>query len=217
MSRSSHAPHAGHCQARTYSGFGPSCHPAGRAGAGRWARTGRSGRTPGRTAGPCTPASPRRRTSRPSVTANRALRVNRIACRVSLRDRNRGSPVRRPFRSSVSEAKKFRYAAFRSARACWRTTAETSPRHARCGVALTAGTCRLTMGSSLSGTDSLVSRVIRHRQFLCRAHRRSPTGTRSTRTGTRWTPSRCGPWLTWLPGPTRAIRGRQRNLVGAPA
>jgi len=69
---------------------------------------------------------------------NRALRVNRMACRVSLRDRNRGSPALRPFRSPVSEAKKFRYAAFRSARACWRTTAETSPSHARSGVALAA-------------------------------------------------------------------------------
>src|SRR5579864_21277 len=46
----------------------------------------------------------------PGVTANRALRVNRMACRVSLRDRNRGGPVLRPFRSPVSEAKKFRYA-----------------------------------------------------------------------------------------------------------
>ena len=32
------------------------------------------------------------------------------------------------------------------------------------GGSLCAGTCRLTMGSSLSGTDSLVLRVIRRRQ-----------------------------------------------------
>src|SRR5207247_1449910 len=36
-------------------------------------------------------------------TLNRALRVNRIACRVSLRDRNLGLPG--PFRSPLSEAK----------------------------------------------------------------------------------------------------------------
>jgi hypothetical protein len=42
------------------------------------------------------------------VTQNRALRVNRIACRPSLRDRNRGGPTLRPFRVPLTEAKKFR-------------------------------------------------------------------------------------------------------------
>ena len=39
---------------------------------------------------------------------NRALAVNRTACRRSLRDRNRGGPTRPDFRSPLSEAKKFR-------------------------------------------------------------------------------------------------------------
>ena len=39
---------------------------------------------------------------------NRALAVKRIACRRSLRDRNRGGPARWDFRSPLSEAKKFR-------------------------------------------------------------------------------------------------------------
>jgi len=39
---------------------------------------------------------------------NRALAVNRTACRRSLRDRNRGGPTRGDFRSRFSEAKKFR-------------------------------------------------------------------------------------------------------------
>jgi hypothetical protein len=50
-------------------------------------------------------------------TLNRALAVNRMACRQSLRDRNRGRPAFGPFRLPGTEAKKFRYAAFRSARA----------------------------------------------------------------------------------------------------
>jgi hypothetical protein len=49
---------------------------------------------------------------------NRALAVNLTACRLSLRDRNRGGPTFGPFRFPVTEAKKFRYAAFRSASAC---------------------------------------------------------------------------------------------------
>jgi hypothetical protein len=44
----------------------------------------------------------------PSVTQNRALRVNRIACRRSLRDRNRGGAIFRPFRCPLTEAKKLR-------------------------------------------------------------------------------------------------------------
>ena len=66
-------------------------------------------------------------------TLNRALAVNRIACLRSLRDLNRGGAAFGPGRFPVTDAKKFRYAAFRSARDCWSTTAETSPSHARPG------------------------------------------------------------------------------------
>ena len=41
-------------------------------------------------------------------TLNRALAVNRIACRWSLRDRNRGLATFGPFRCPLREAKKFR-------------------------------------------------------------------------------------------------------------
>jgi len=51
-------------------------------------------------------------------TLNRALAVNRMACRRSLRDRNRARPAFGPFRRPGTEATKFRYAVFRSARAC---------------------------------------------------------------------------------------------------
>ena len=44
----------------------------------------------------------------PGVATNEALRVNRMACHRSLRDRNRGSPIFGPFRRPVREAKKFR-------------------------------------------------------------------------------------------------------------
>ena len=81
-------------------------------------------------------------------TLNRALAVNRIPWRVSLRDLNRGSPASLgfgPFRppafhshTALRDSKKRRYAAFRSARDCWRITAETSPSHARSGAALAA-------------------------------------------------------------------------------
>ncbi len=47
--------------------------------------------------------------SRPlGSTLNRALAVNRMACRLSLRDRNRGGATLRPFRLPVTELKKFR-------------------------------------------------------------------------------------------------------------
>jgi len=41
-------------------------------------------------------------------TLNRALAVNRMACRWSLRDRNRGGLIFGPLRLPVAEAKKFR-------------------------------------------------------------------------------------------------------------
>jgi hypothetical protein len=44
----------------------------------------------------------------PSVTLNRAFLVNRIACQLSLRDRNRGGPTRRPFLVPATDAKKLR-------------------------------------------------------------------------------------------------------------
>ena len=49
-----------------------------------------------------------------------------------------GGSIFGPFRFPVTEAKKFRYAVFRSARACWSTTADTSPSQARSGLALAA-------------------------------------------------------------------------------
>jgi hypothetical protein len=44
----------------------------------------------------------------PDVMENLALRVNRMACLVSLRDRNRGDATFGPFRVPLIEAKKFR-------------------------------------------------------------------------------------------------------------
>jgi hypothetical protein len=67
-------------------------------------------------------------------TLKRALAVKRIACRESFRDRNLGGSTLGPLRLPDKEAKKFRYAAFRSIRADWSTTDETSHSHARSGV-----------------------------------------------------------------------------------
>lgn len=49
-----------------------------------------------------------RRSFPPAVIENRALRVKRIACRLSLRDRNRGAAMLGPLRLPDSEAKKLR-------------------------------------------------------------------------------------------------------------
>ncbi len=49
-----------------------------------------------------------RRNLPPAVTVKRALRVKRIACRPSLRDRNRGAATLRPFRFPDTDAKKLR-------------------------------------------------------------------------------------------------------------
>jgi hypothetical protein len=46
------------------------------------------------------------------------------------------------------EAKKLRYATFRSARACCNTTDDTSPSHARCGVSLARVMTRLDRSPS---------------------------------------------------------------------
>jgi len=70
-----------------------------------------------------------------SSTLNRLFLVNRMACRLSLRDRKRGGATLRPLRLPVTEAKKLRYATFRSARACCSTTLDTSASHARSEVA----------------------------------------------------------------------------------
>ncbi|QYC45358.1 hypothetical protein Nocox_39040 [Nonomuraea coxensis DSM 45129] len=59
-----------------------------------------------------------RRSFPPAVTVKRAFLVNRIACRLSLRERYRGGATSGPLRLPVIEAKKFRYAVFRSANAC---------------------------------------------------------------------------------------------------
>jgi hypothetical protein len=55
-----------------------------------------------------------------------------------LRDRNLGLASFGPSRVPLMEAKKFRYAMFRSASACWSTIEETSFSHARSGVFLIA-------------------------------------------------------------------------------
>ena len=67
------------------------------------------------------------------VIFQRALAVNRMACRASLRDLKRGAPTFGPLRSPFSEAKKFLYAASTSRRDCCRTTDETSPSQERSG------------------------------------------------------------------------------------
>jgi len=161
ISRSSRVPHAGHVHSRTCRGLGPCLSPrstpvtdsvlgsvSGLASVTKLAkyrsaeslitvtldgvhRSGRDHRTD-------TSPTLGRRSFPLGSTLNRALVVNRMACRRSLRDRNRGGLTFAPFRSPLREAKKFRYAAFRSAWACWRTTADTSLSHARSAVALAA-------------------------------------------------------------------------------
>jgi hypothetical protein len=51
---------------------------------------------------------PGKRSFRPTVISNRALRVNRIACLRSFRDRNWGAPTFGPFRFPAVEARKLR-------------------------------------------------------------------------------------------------------------
>lgn len=59
--------------------------------------------------------------------------MNRIVCRLSLRDRNRGGASFGPPRLPDTDAKKFRNAVARSASARRDTTADTVPSHARSG------------------------------------------------------------------------------------
>jgi len=68
------------------------------------------------------------------VIFQRALAVNRMACRESLRDLKRGARTRFPLRSPFNEAKKFLYAASTSRKACCRTTDDTSASQERSGV-----------------------------------------------------------------------------------
>jgi hypothetical protein len=56
-----------------------------------------------------------RRSFPPAVIEKRAFLVNRMACRLSFRDRKRGGATFAPLRLPVSEVKKLRYAVFRSA------------------------------------------------------------------------------------------------------
>src|SRR5690606_41945250 len=71
--------------------------------------------------------------SRPFGLMAKPLRVSRIACRLSLRALNFGGAILGPLRLPVTEAKKFRYALFRSWSDCIRTTLESSLSHARSG------------------------------------------------------------------------------------
>ena len=70
------------------------------------------------------------------------LRVSRITCRLSLRDRNRGAPTLRPLRLPDIESNQLRYAARASWHACTRATDATSDNQARSGVRLASVTTR---------------------------------------------------------------------------
>ncbi|MFI0733951.1 hypothetical protein ACH4S9_33870 [Streptomyces sp. NPDC021225] len=63
----------------------------------------------------------------------RAFAVNRIACRAVFLFFF-GGPIIGPLRAPFFEAKKLLYAASRSRKDCWSTTADTSPSQARSGV-----------------------------------------------------------------------------------
>src|SRR5690606_40868004 len=71
---------------------------------------------------------------RPLGRIEKRPRVNRIACRLSLRDLNRGGSTFGPFRLPATEAKNARYAWYRSLNDCCNTTLCTSANHARSGV-----------------------------------------------------------------------------------
>ncbi|NYF37908.1 hypothetical protein HDA43_000067 [Streptosporangium sandarakinum] len=89
-----------------------------------------------------------RRSFPPAVTANRALRVNRIACRLFFFERNRGGATLAPLRLPVIESKEFRYAAFRSASACCSTTEETWLSQERSGAFFALVMTRLERSAS---------------------------------------------------------------------
>src|SRR5664280_1055008 len=84
--------------------------------------------------------SPTFATRTPPVVMPKPLRVNRIDCRLSLRDRNLGCPTLRPLRAPDRESNQFRYARRASWHACTKTTDATSPSHCRAGVVLARGT-----------------------------------------------------------------------------
>src|SRR5699024_10194559 len=70
------------------------------------------------------------------------LRVSRIACRLSLRDRNRGRPTFRPARLPDIESNQLRYAARASWHACTSATLATSDSHTRASVFFASVTTR---------------------------------------------------------------------------
>jgi hypothetical protein len=88
----------------------------------------------------------------------RALAVNRIDCRVSLRDFMRGVPILGPLRVPLREAKKLRYALSASRRDCCSTTVETSPSQDRSTVRLASVINRLD-SSPAEGNGRPVSRA----------------------------------------------------------
>jgi len=71
-------------------------------------------------------------------TLNRAAGGEPDGLPAALQDRNRARPAFGPFRRPTTEAKEFRYAVSRPARACRGITADTSPSQALSGVALAA-------------------------------------------------------------------------------
>ena len=88
-----------------------------------------------------------------------------------MRDLNRGGSIFGPFRFPVTDAKKFRYAVFRSARACWSTTADTSPSQARSGLALAAVSRADSSASPMYGSPAA--------KASCRARKASLNTTRA--------------------------------------
>ena len=100
------------------------------------------------------------------------LRVSRIDCRVSLRDRNLGAPILRPFRFPLIESNQFRYARRASWHACTSTTDATSPNHTRCGVFFASVTTNFCTSVSESFTPD--SRDLPGSQAVVEHHPRTP-------------------------------------------
>jgi hypothetical protein len=94
-----------------------------------------------------------------------------MACRRSFRDRKRGGETFGPFRFRVTELKKFRYAVFRSASACYKTTEDTSPSHSRPGADLDSVSRADICASVMYGSPAACA--------ACRAARASLNTTRA--------------------------------------
>src|SRR5690606_38912608 len=75
---------------------------------------------------------------RPFGRIENPLRVNRIDCRLSLRDLNFGGPTGDPLRLPVTEEKNARYALCRSFNACTSASLGASASHTRSGLAFFA-------------------------------------------------------------------------------